>query len=138
MGSRGKRIRHQIDLGQIDLGKEDYALLTEAAQVFGLDRSEVIRRLLRGAMQVGPAMSDANDQRFADTAKALRGVKLELGRMLQAVRAGAVVGMEESEAVWQEVFNQTEILDHEMTAIVLSYGIRLRAAAELAASDGVA
>ncbi|MBV1702902.1 MAG: hypothetical protein KGQ46_13895 [Hyphomicrobiales bacterium] len=132
VGSRGKRIRHQIDLGSAD-----YALLTDAARVFGLDRSEVMRRLLRGAMQVGPAMSDANDQQFATTAKALRAVKLELVRMLQAVRVGEVVGMEDSEAVWQEVFNQTEILDNEMAAIILSYGIRLRAAADLAPSGGM-
>lgn len=127
MALRGKRVRHQIDLGE-----EDYALLTEAAGLFGLDRSEVIRRLLRGAIQVGPAMSAENDQRFAAAAKVVRALALEIERMRTVLKSSVFVDFEETEAVWAAILEQVAGLDDEMTAIVVDYGIRLREVADLA------
>ena len=126
MALRGKRVRHPVDIGATD-----YALLTEAAQLFGHDRSEVVRRLLRGAMQVGPAMSAENDQRFAAATKVVRALGLEIKRMQIVLKSGVAVEFEETEAVWAAIFEQVAGLDDEMTAIVVSYGIRLREAADL-------
>ena len=126
MELRGRRYRHRIDFNPAD-----HALLMEAAQLFGLDRSEVMRRLLRGAMQVGPAMSAENDQQFAAAAKVVRALALEIGRMHKSLRSGVAVDFDETEAVWAAILEQVAGLDDEMTAIVVDYGIRLREAAWL-------
>lgn len=145
MALRGKRIRHQVDLGEAE-----FALLCDASEMFGLDRSEVMRRLLRGAMQVGPAMSDDNDQRFADTAKTLRLLRREIEQMVAVLRSGGDSGVgpteearptgqavdpEETQAVWAAILEQVAGLDNEMSDIIVSYGIRLRKAAELVVSS---
>lgn len=151
MALRGKRIRHQVDLGEAE-----FALLCDASEMFGLDRSEVMRRLLRGAMQVGPAMSDDNDQRFADTAKTLRLLRREIEQMVAVLRSGGDSGVgrggqagateearptgqavdpEETQAVWAAILEQVAGLDKEMSDIIVSYGIRLRKAAELVVSS---
>ena len=126
MELRGRRYRHRIDFSPAD-----HALLVEAADLFGLNRSEVMRRLLRGAMQVGPAMSAENDQQFAAATKMLRALGLEIKRMQIVLKSGVAVDFDETEAVWAAIVEQVVMLTNAMTTIVVSYGIRLREAARL-------
>ena len=134
MELRGRRYRHRIDFNEAD-----HVLLMEAAQLFGLNRSEVMRRLLRGALQVGPAMSAENSQILARVAMYMRAVSIEIKRMQIVIKSDLIDNSEvylaedlkEAGAVWRAILEQHDILHEAMQKIVVEYRIRLTKASEL-------
>jgi hypothetical protein len=58
---------------RLDLDEADHRLLVEASAEFGLSQSEVVRRLIRAALDVGPALS-------RDNAKVVAELSSQIGR----------------------------------------------------------
>jgi hypothetical protein len=115
------------------LFNEDAALLAAAAERFGLSQSEVVRRLLRAAMDVGPALSEENSQTVHALTGQVRRVGLNLAQMLHAVHAGRVVTMKDAEPVWDRLRDVYLGIEAELRAMTEAYGVRLRRAAGVSA-----
>ena len=75
MGAR----RHRLDLDD-----EDHRLLLAASARFGLSQSEVTRRLIRAALDVGPALSHDNAQTVAALSSQIRAVGRNLAQVVCA------------------------------------------------------
>lgn len=113
--------RHRIDLNDLD-----FALLEEAAASFGLSKSETVRRLLRAALNIGPALSEENSQVVAGMAAQLRRVGLNLMQMLKAIHGGRAVQIEDSVEVWQVLHERISAMDKELSRMTEAYGVKLR------------
>ena len=113
--------RHRIDLNDLD-----FALLEEAAARFGLSKSETVRRLLRAALNIGPALSEENSQVVAGMAGQLRRVGLNLMQMLKAIHGGRAVQIEDSVEVWQVLHERISAMDKELSRMTEAYGVKLR------------
>lgn len=113
--------RHRIDLNDLD-----FALLVEAAASFGLSKSETVRRLLRAALNIGPALSEENSQVVAGMAGQLRRVGLNLMQMLKAIHGGRAVQIEDSVEVWQVLHERISAMDKELSRMTEAYGVKLR------------
>lgn len=118
---------------RIALYDNDAALLAAAAERFGLSQSEVVRRLLRAAMEVGPALSEENSQTVHALTGQVRRVGLNLAQMLHAVHAGRVVTMKEAEPIWAGLRDVYRGVESELRAMTEAYGVRLRRAAGVSA-----
>ena len=116
---------------RVDLNADDYDLLTKAAAIFGLNQSETVRRLLRGALEVAPALTADNSQKMIEASHQLRMIGRNLAQVLRAVHDGRVVGLEETEAVWAGLHERVKALDEHIVSITRSHGLKLRRASKL-------
>ena len=122
-----KKSRHRIDLDG-----EDHVLLVLAAERFGLTRSELMRRLLRAALDVGPALSEENSRTVGQLTSQVRMVGRNLMQVLHAIHSGRAVHIADAEPVWAALHERVSEMDAELTAMTVAYGVRLRASAGLA------
>ena len=116
---------------RVDLSLEDFALLEQAAAIFGMNRSDVVRRLLRGALEVAPALTAESSQKLTELSHQLRMVGRNLAQLLRAVHDGRMVGMEETEAVWEGLHQRLKEIDAEVMRMTRAHGLRLRRAGQL-------
>lgn len=116
---------------RIDLTPEVSALLDEAAGAFGLSRAETLRRLIRAALDVGPALSAENTRTVAALASQVRMVGRNLDQLLHAIHSGRVVPMEAARPIWEALVARVSAVDRELTAMTVAHGMKLRRAAHL-------
>ena len=76
MGAR----RHRLDLDD-----EDHRLLLAASVRFGLSQSEVTRRLIRAALDVGPALSQDKVQTVPELSSQIRAVGRNLAWVVKVI-----------------------------------------------------
>ena len=117
---------------RILLNDADNGLLSDVAEAFGLRRSETVRRLLRAATDVGPALSAQNSQIVVDLSVQVRAVGRNLAQVLRAIHAGHGVGIADLEPILTSLHARASAVDQELSAITIAYGLRLRRSARLA------
>lgn len=121
-----------------ELSAADEAHLQAAVELFGLPKAELIRRLIRSAVQAGPALSADNEKIVAALAMEVRIVGRNLSQVLKAIRCGEVVGLEDTEPVWNGLHAVTEAISDELSVMVIGQGAKLRVTAGLAPADAMA
>ncbi len=99
--------------------------------LFGLPKAELVRRLIRASVQAGPALSAENTEAVVLLASQVRIVGRNLAQLLRAVRAGQAIGLDDTELVWQGLYDAVSLINDELTEITVSYGSRLRRVAKL-------
>lgn len=114
-----------------ELSAADEQRLQEAVMLFGLPKAEVVRRLIRASVQAGPALSAENTEAVVLLASQVRMVGRNLAQLLRAVRSGHAIGLEDTELVWQGLYDVVSVIDDELTEITVAYGSRLRRIAKL-------
>jgi hypothetical protein len=131
MRMTGRKARHRLDLGE-----EDYRLLGLAAARFGVARSEVIRRLLRGALDVGPALSAQNSRALTELGADIRAASRSLSLLSQTIEEGEALAP--ARPLISLLHDRIAAIESELTAMTLGHGRRLRRAAgfEAVAADG--
>ena len=120
------RIRHRLDLDG-----QDHKLLIAASVRFGLSQSEVTRRLIRAAVDVGPALSRDNAETVAELSSQIRAVGRNLAQVVKAINEGRAVRLEDARPIFEILHRRISAVDSELTAMTLSYGSVLRRAAKL-------
>ena len=130
MGRSVPRSRRKPRL-RTELSEDDEARLREAAALFGLPKAEVVRRLIRAAVQAGPALSAGNAQVILELAAQTRTVGRNLSQLIKAIDQGRAIGLEDTEAVWRELFEAIAAINDELTEITIASGSRLRGQAGL-------
>lgn len=110
---------------------EDVVVLDEACRVFDVTKSELVRRLVRASVDVGPALSAEGVQRIEALTGQVRIVGRNLMQVLTAIHRGEAVGIAESEPVWLGLHEMIAALDAELTGLVEGNGPALRERAGL-------
>lgn len=116
---------------RLDLRGEDSAGLELLAQQFELPKSEVVRRLIRAALEIGPAMSSEN----GDAVRVLAGQLLPIGRNLAQVVKGINIGyapqLAELEPIVLDLHKAVQVIADDMSGLTVAYGSKLRRKAGL-------
>ena len=121
---------------RIDLTPEVSACLDEASRAFALSRSETLRRLIQASLDVGPALSAENSRTVAALASQVRMVGRNLSQLVHAIHAGRAPAMEAALPIWEILDERVSAIDHELTAMTVAHGLKLRRAAHLPAIKG--
>ena len=116
---------------RVDLTPEVSAWLDEASRAFGLSRAETLRRLIQASLDVGPALSAENSRTVAALASQVRMVGRNLSQLVHAIHAGRAIAMEASLPIWEILDERVSAIDHELTAMTVAHGLKLRRAAHL-------
>ena len=125
-----RKARHRLDLGD-----DDHRLLGLAAERFGVARSEVIRRLLRGALDAGPALSADNARALTALGADIRAASRSLSRLVQGIEAGQAEPLAPALPIFSVLHERIAAIESELTGMTLGHGRRLRCAAGLAAAE---
>ena len=116
---------------RVDLTPAVSAWLDEASRAFGLSRSETLRRLIQASLDVGPALSAENSRTVAALASHVRMVGRNLSQLVHAIHAGRAPSMEAALPIWEILDERVSAIDHELTAMTVAYGLKLRRAAHM-------
>lgn len=116
---------------RVELAAGDIEVLDEACRVFGVGKSELVRRLVRASVDVGPALSAEGMERVEALAGQVRMVGRNLMQVLQAIHRGEAVGLAQSEPVWRGLQEMIAELDAELTGLIEGNGPALRQRAGL-------
>ncbi|MCZ8272196.1 MAG: hypothetical protein O9314_00420 [Microcystis sp. LE19-4.1E] len=101
---------------RVEMSAVDFELLEQASALFGVGKSDLVRRLVRASVEVGPALSTEGVARIENLAGQLRIVGRNLMQVLGAIHRGEAVGIAESEPVWRGLHELIEALDAELSA----------------------
>jgi len=117
---------------RVVLSDADFYTLERAADLFGVGKSELVRRLVRASVDVGPALSSDGLERIESLTGQVRIVGRNLMQVLKAIHRGDAVGIAESEPVWRGLQDMIADIDAELTGLVEGNGPALREHAGLA------
>jgi len=116
---------------RVVLTDADFDVLERASDVFGVGKSELVRRLVRASVDVGPALSSDGLVRIEALTGQVRIVGRNLMQVLKAIHRGDAVGIAESEPVWRGLQEMIAALDAELAGLVEGNGASLRERAGL-------
>jgi hypothetical protein len=102
---------------RVEMSAADFELLEQASVLFGVGKSDLVRRLVRASMEVGPALSTECAGQIEDLAGQVRIVGRNLMQVLRAIHRGEAMGIAESEAVWRGLHELIEALDAELSSL---------------------
>lgn len=102
---------------RVEMSAVDFHLLEQASTLFGVGKSDLVRRLVRASVGVGPALSTGSVVRIEDLAGQVRIVGRNLMQVLKAIHRGEAVGIAESEPVWRGLHELIATLDAELSAL---------------------
>lgn len=117
---------------RVVLSDADFDALERASGMFGVGKSELVRRLVRASVDVGPALSAEGVERIEALTGQVRIVGRNLMQVLKAIHRGDAVGIAESEPVWRGLQEMIAALDTELAVLVEGNGVLLRERAGLA------
>jgi len=117
---------------RVVLSDADFDALERASGMFGVGKSELVRRLVRASVDVGPALSSDGLERIESLTGQVRIVGRNLMQVLKAIHRGEAVGIAESEPVWRGLQEMIAELDAELTGLIEGNGVLLRERAGLA------
>jgi hypothetical protein len=106
-----------------------------ASAQFGLSQREVTRRLIRAALDVGPALSRDNAETVAELSSEIRAVGRNLAQVVKAINEGRAVRLEDARPIFEILHRRISAVDSELTNMTLAYGSGLRRAAKLGALE---
>ena len=116
---------------RVVLSNADFNSLEHASDVFGVGKSELVRRLVRASVDVGPALSSDGLERVEALTGQVRIVGRNLMQVLKAIHRGDAIGIAESEPVWRGLQEMIAALDAELTELLEGNGAALRERAGL-------
>lgn len=102
---------------RVEMNVADFELLERASAVFGVGKSDLVRRLVRASVEVGPALSTENLAQIEALTGQVRIVGRNLMQVLKAIHRGEAVGIAESEPVWRGLHELIEALDAELSSV---------------------
>lgn len=119
---------------RVVLSDADFDALERASGMFGVGKSELVRRLVRASVDVGPALSSDGLERIEALTSQVRTVGRNLMQVLKTIHRGEAVGIAESEPVWRGLQEMIANLDAELVGLVDGNGLALRERAGLVAA----
>ena len=116
---------------RLDLRGDDNAHLEAAAEKFGLPKSELVRRLIRAAVGIGPALSTENAAAIVVLANQLRPVGRNLAQVVKGINIGHAPQLSDAEPILVNLHAAVSTISSELSDMTVAYGSKLRRAAGL-------
>jgi hypothetical protein len=124
-------LARQAAAPRLRLAPETGDALAGLSAVFGLSRAEIIRRLVRAAAEIGPALSAGNNETVLALAVQVRRAGRNLDQLLHAIHSGRAVMIADAEPVFRDLAEAVADVEGRLDAMTTGYAARLRRAAEL-------
>lgn len=116
---------------RLRLAPEASEALSGLASAFDLSRAEVVRRLVRAAAEIGPALSAENNATVLALAVQVRRVGRNLDQLLHAIHTGRAVMIADAEPVFRDLAEAVADVEVRLDAMTAGYAARLRRVADL-------
>ena len=113
--------------------REDFAHLEAACLVFGIGKSELVRRLIRASVDIGPALSFEDGQKLAPIGKELRAIGRNIAQIVKGINLGYAPQLADSEELFRTVYLTLAQMNATIQTMIVAYGSRLRRGAGLKA-----
>jgi HEAT repeat protein len=116
---------------QADFSPDDFVRIEAACALFGVGKSDLMRRLVRASLDVGPALSADNTNALVTVAKELRAIGRNIAQIVKGINLGYAPQLADDEALFRAAhawLDQIDTMIHDMT---ITYGSRLRREAGL-------
>lgn len=101
-------------------------MLEALEERMGLNRSEIVRRLVRTACGAGPFLTAENSKEIALLSQQVRRAGGNLYALLDVLRQGFAVSDKEAEAVWHELHERFLATEAMLNALTEYHGLKLR------------
>ncbi len=118
------------------LAREDFAHLEAACLAFGIGKSELVRRLIRASVDIGPALSLEDGKKLAPLGKELRAIGRNIAQIVKGINHGNAPQLTDSEELFRTVYLTLAQMNATIQTMIVAYGSRLRRGAGLKALAG--
>jgi hypothetical protein len=108
------------------LAPEDFAHLEAACLVFGIGKSELVRRLIRASLDIAPALSLEDGKKLAPIGKELRAIGRNIAQIVKGINLGYAPQLTESEELFRTVYLTMAQMNATIQNMIVAYGSRLR------------
>ena len=115
------------------LAREDFAHLEAACLAFGIGKSELVRRLIRASVDIGPALSLEDGKKLAPIGKELRAIGRNIAQIVKGINLGYAPQLADSEELFRTVYLTLAQMNATIQTMIVAYGSRLRRGAGLKA-----
>jgi len=115
------------------LAPEDFAHLEAACLAFGIGKSELVRRLIRASVDIGPALSIEDGRKLAPIGKELRAIGRNIAQIVKGINLGYAPQLADSEELFRTVYLTLAQMNATIQTMIVAYGSRLRRGAGLKA-----
>ncbi len=115
------------------LAPEDFAHLEAACLVFGIGKSELVRRLIRASLDIAPALSLEDGKKLEPIGKELRAIGRNIAQIVKGINLGYAPQLTDSEELFRTVYLTMAQMNATIQNMIVAYGSRLRRGAGLKA-----
>ena len=116
---------------QADFSSDDFARIEAACAMFGVGKSDLIRRLVRASLDVGPALSADNAKALGAIAKELRAIGRNIAQIVKGINLGYAPQLANDEELFRATHAWLDQIDSTIHDMTIAYGSRLRREAGL-------
>ena len=111
---------------RVDLDDADFSMLEALEARMDLNRSEIVRRLVRTTYGSGPFLTAADSQTIVMLSQQMRRVGGNLFSLLDALRQGFAVSDYDAEALWQDLHNRVLAIEAMFATMTETQSASLR------------
>jgi hypothetical protein len=115
------------------LAPEDFAHLEAACLVFGIGKSELVRRLIRASLDIAPALSLEDGKKLVPIGKELRAIGRNIAQIVKGINLGYAPQLADNEELFRAVYLTMAQMNATIQNMIVAYGSRLRRGAGLKA-----
>ena len=101
--------------------------------MFGIGKSELVRRLIRASVDIGPALSLEDGKKLAPIGKELRAIGRNIAQIVKGINLGYAPQLTDSEELFRMVYLTLAQMNATIQTMIVAYGSRLRRGAGLKA-----
>ena len=99
--------------------------------MFGVGKSDLIRRLVRASLDVGPALSADNAKALGAIAKELRAIGRNIAQIVKGINLGYAPQLANDEELFRATHAWLDQINSTIRDMTIAYGSRLRRRAGL-------
>jgi hypothetical protein len=116
---------------QADFSPDDFVRIEAACVLFGVGKSDLMRRLVRASLDVGPALSADNAKTLVAVAKELRAIGRNIAQIVKGINLGYAPQLADDEELFRAAYAWLDQIDMTIHDMTIAYGSRLRREAGL-------
>jgi len=118
--------KHRV---QADFTPEDFVRLEQACAMFALGKSDLLRRLVRASIDVGPALSVENGKALTATTRELRACGRNIAQIVKGINLGYAPQLSDDKELFVATHRALSEINSLVQEMTVAYGSRLRRAA---------
>jgi len=89
---------------------------------FGIGKSELVRRLIRASVDIGPALSLEDGNKLAPIGKELRAIGRNIAQIVKGINLGYAPQLADSEELFRTVYLTLAQMNATIQTMIVAYG----------------